>query len=1059
MAPAAAVSGAGADESNRLKREVARVLDECRASLAVHPRKLRELAALRSSSSSGGGGQGRFLPAFCIAIMPLFDLARRSAGSDRAARFVAAFASALASADGGGDGFLEGFLRFLVNASGAAHRPARFRACQIISEIIMRLPDDAEVGDEIWDEVIDCMKIRVQDKIPAIRTFAVRALARFASDGEDGGILDLFLETLDTEQNAEVRKVIVLSLPPSNATLESVIGSTLDVSESVRRAAYSVLSTKFPLQSLSIKQRTTLLHRGLSDRSSHVNNKCLKMLKDEWLVKHCDGEVINLLRFLDVETYESVGESVMAVLLKDGVLRVQDGQSIRQYLSRNGDNEAEQASNIQLMDAEVALYWKIMCKQLQAEAQAKGSEAATTTGAEAAVYASEASDKNDLLDIVLPSTITDYVDLVKAHLSAGPNYHFASRQLLLLGEMLDFSDTMNRKIASSFLHELLKRPLDHEVDDDGNQIAIGDGVSLGGDKEWAKAVAELSKKVHSSVGEFEMVISTVVEELARPCRERTADFMQWMHCLAVTGLLLENTSTLRNLQGKAIEPSELLQSLLLPAAKQNHVDVQRAALRCLCLLGLLENRPNTELVQQLRLSFINGPDLVSAMACKALIDLVTWHGPQSIDQAIGIELPDASNEKSQFTPVDISDLNGDDLNIGILDLLFSGFHKDDWEFSLEGDNHDNVPTILGEGFAKIILLSDNFTSISADLHAIILAQLVRLYFSEETKELERLKQCLSSCVSNAFVPVMRAMWPGLYGNPGGSTHVISKKRKSAVQAARFMVQMVQTQLFSTESTDQASKSPESASNEADVSNNFDISEEGLAIRIAVEVVNCPDKKTAAGKAYALALCKVAVLLRFRQSEQKAIKCMRGLVNSLAALVASDKDLMKELAQMSARLGSLDAYPEEELPQDEIDAIFKKLGLDGGFKLDTNQAMPPTPAPRSVRAAAPSRRRTKRAPSSSDESDADGEEVNLPATSASRVPATPSMTGARPQRASKATALSKMSARPAAISSEDESDDQSDVTSEEDEESSSNYSSAVATACKIRHCICGLRTCG
>jgi condensin complex subunit 3 len=79
------------------------------------------------------------------------------------------------------------------------------------------------------------------------------------------------------------------------------------------------------------------------------------------------------------------------------------------------------------------------------------------------------------------------------------------------------------------------------------------------------------------------------------------------------------------------------------------------------------------------------------------------------------------------------------------------------------------------------------------------------------------------------------MWPGLYGNPGGSPHVISKKRKNAAQAARFMVQMVQTQLLSTESTDQASKSPESGANSADVSNNFDISEEGLAIRIALEV--------------------------------------------------------------------------------------------------------------------------------------------------------------------------------------------------------------------------------
>jgi condensin complex subunit 3 len=55
---------------------------------------------------------------------------------------------------------------------------------------------------------------------------------------------------------------------------------------------------------------------------------------------------------------------------------------------------------------------------------------------------------------------------------------------------------------------------------------------------------------------------------------------------------------------------------------------------------------------------------------------------------------------------------------GVLDILFSRFHKDDWEFDLEGDNHDNVQTILGEGFAKILLLSGNFASIPADLHIV-----------------------------------------------------------------------------------------------------------------------------------------------------------------------------------------------------------------------------------------------------------------------------------------------------------------------------------------------------
>lgn len=51
--------------------------------------------------------------------------------------------------------------------------------------------------------------------------------------------------------------------------------------------------------------------------------------------------------------------------------------------------------------------------------QAKGSEAAATTGTEAAVYASEASDNNDLLERILPGTVSEYVALVKAHLSAG----------------------------------------------------------------------------------------------------------------------------------------------------------------------------------------------------------------------------------------------------------------------------------------------------------------------------------------------------------------------------------------------------------------------------------------------------------------------------------------------------------------------------------------------------------------------------------------------------------------------------------------------------------------
>lgn len=56
--------------------------------------------------------------------------------------------------------------------------------------------------------------------------------------------------------------------------------------------------------------------------------------------------------------------------------------------------------------------------------QAKGSDAATAMGAEAEVYAAEASDANDLLERILPASVSDYVDLVKAHIEAGERKFF-----------------------------------------------------------------------------------------------------------------------------------------------------------------------------------------------------------------------------------------------------------------------------------------------------------------------------------------------------------------------------------------------------------------------------------------------------------------------------------------------------------------------------------------------------------------------------------------------------------------------------------------------------------
>ncbi|KAF3553316.1 hypothetical protein F2Q69_00016002, partial [Brassica cretica] len=652
-----------------------------------------------------------------------------------------------------------------------------------------------------------------------------------------------------------------------------------------------------------IKLRTTILERGLADRALNVSKECLKLMKDQWLSNSCQGDPIEFLKYLDVETYESVAESALEVLLSEGLIMPSDDKSIQQYIS-SADGEARDEStcstpSIQLMEPEIALYWRVICRNLHKSAQAKGSDAATAMGAEAAVYAAEASDANDLLERILPASVSDYVVLVKAHIEAGPNHHFASRQLLLLGTMLDFSDAMLHKTASSFVQELLHRPFEQELDEDGNSIVIGDGINLGGDKDWADAVSKLAKKVHSAPGEYEQLMLVVVEELARPCRERTADFLQWMHMLSLTSLLLENGESLHSLREKAIEPEEILHALLLPGAKHTHLDVQRIAIKCLGLFGLLEKKPSEELVRQLRVAFCRSPPPISIMASKALVDLGMWHSP-----------------------------------------------------------------------------------------------------------------------AEAFVPLIRSMWPGIDdGNSKNSSYVVSNQRKRAVQASRFIVQMMQTPLY---------KSPDSL--EESIQPPLDRTEEGLAIRIVIEMVSFKAKKTAAEKAYVLALCKTLVLLNLKSSEQNVIRLIKNLLSRVADSAYSEKDLLKEVKLVLEHLKSLDDNPSEELSQDEAKSIFESLGVNYDMDITAPVTVPQTPAPCSTRPA-PSRRRVRRIEESSDEEDE--EETSPP-------PSAPNTLMTRSHRASKTAALAKIMASKVKKRDTDEvieeEEGSSDVTAEDSDES-------------------------
>uniref|UniRef100_A0A0A0KTM1 Nuclear condensin complex subunit 3 C-terminal domain-containing protein n=1 Tax=Cucumis sativus TaxID=3659 RepID=A0A0A0KTM1_CUCSA len=77
-----------------------------------------------------------------------------------------------------------------------------------------------------------------------------------------------------------------------------------------------------------------------------------------------------------------------------------------------------------------------------------------------------------------------------------------------------------------------------------------------------------------------------------------------------------------------------------------------------------------------RHSFIKGLPPINIMACKALFDLVLWHGPQEVDKALGLDhILQSSFDKSSFSFINLSEADVD-WTTGSLDLLYARFDND-----------------------------------------------------------------------------------------------------------------------------------------------------------------------------------------------------------------------------------------------------------------------------------------------------------------------------------------------------------------------------------------------
>lgn len=73
----------------------------------------------------------------------------------------------------------------LLQSHSARDRAVRFRCCQLINKLLTNLGQDAQIDDELYDKLYECMLERLKDKCPMVRYHAVLAMARLQDPSEE----------------------------------------------------------------------------------------------------------------------------------------------------------------------------------------------------------------------------------------------------------------------------------------------------------------------------------------------------------------------------------------------------------------------------------------------------------------------------------------------------------------------------------------------------------------------------------------------------------------------------------------------------------------------------------------------------------------------------------------------------------------------------------------------------------------------------------------------------------------------------------------------------------
>ncbi len=257
--------------------KVSEIFGEAQRHMAVHKSSVKKLQAHLKDVS-----EAEREDIFQVILRGFVDqyltVAKKETAVERVIKFFCDFLSDCSTNED--DKMFRSGIEHLLTRSLAADKTVRYRAMQSLAMIISSLDGDAEISNDLWENIITTCTPRLRDKAPNVRMWALKALNRLQNpENEEDKLLQEFTRLMNTDTAVAVRVAAVDNISPCKQTLGAIVARVRDIKPEVRAAALERLTTHVDVRSFSPSQRATITVFGLNDRDESCKSAAVALVQ------------------------------------------------------------------------------------------------------------------------------------------------------------------------------------------------------------------------------------------------------------------------------------------------------------------------------------------------------------------------------------------------------------------------------------------------------------------------------------------------------------------------------------------------------------------------------------------------------------------------------------------------------------------------------------------------------------------------------------------------------------------------------------------------------------